>query len=356
MIRKDLTGMKFHKLTVLQVCSEKVGRRFVWECLCDCGGKALVRSDALKSGTVKSCGCLVTAIKEDLTGQKFQQLTVIGRSSERYKGFILWDCLCDCGNTISAMSYTLKKGYPKSCGCIPRKNLRKDLTGKKFGRLTVSEECTGEHKRTRWNCLCDCGNTTSVTTTSLTSGKTKSCGCLRTDREDLVGRTFGRLMVIIENIEQTRLRKRGPVWDCVCVCGNKSVVRGDLLKVGSIRSCGCLQRDKAYEAGKLTGYKNLQGHEQDRVDGVIVCSLTRGMLRNNTSGHKGVSWSASKGKWRAYITLRDKQLFLGYYDDVQEAAKARQEAEKEHFKPIVDKYEKMGGKQKKSQEATNELS
>lgn len=55
-----------------------------------------------------------------------------------------------------------------------------DLTNKIFGRLTAikhSEE--RQHKRLAWDCLCSCGETITVSTLSLRSGKTTSCGCLR---------------------------------------------------------------------------------------------------------------------------------------------------------------------------------
>ena len=53
-----------------------------------------------------------------------------------------------------------------------------DLTGQKFGRLTV-DECAGSIKGKRyWYCNCECGNLALVITGDLRSGKTKSCGCL----------------------------------------------------------------------------------------------------------------------------------------------------------------------------------
>lgn len=53
---------------------------------------------------------------------------------------------------------------------------RNDLTGKRFGMLTVVElaECNGMSK---WLCHCDCGNDKVILGGNLTSGKSKSCGC-----------------------------------------------------------------------------------------------------------------------------------------------------------------------------------
>jgi hypothetical protein len=58
-----------------------------------------------------------------------------------------------------------------------------DLTGEKFGRLTVKRLSSKTKPRKQvWHCVCECGKTTSVVTASLRSGKTKSCGCLRDSR------------------------------------------------------------------------------------------------------------------------------------------------------------------------------
>lgn len=56
-------------------------------------------------------------------------------------------------------------------------------------------------------------------------------------------------------------------------------------------------------------------------------NLNRGIASNNTSGKVGVSWSLTKRKWRAYITTNAKQIFLGYFDDINKAISARTKAE-----------------------------
>ena len=57
-----------------------------------------------------------------------------------------------------------------------------NLTGQKFGRLTVLNELHNYHKKgVYWLCKCECGNLTEVKGTCLTHGHTKSCGCLNRD-------------------------------------------------------------------------------------------------------------------------------------------------------------------------------
>lgn len=52
-----------------------------------------------------------------------------------------------------------------------------DLVGNKFGKLTVLRQYGSKNGKRFWMCLCDCGNTSIVSTNQLTSGHTKSCGC-----------------------------------------------------------------------------------------------------------------------------------------------------------------------------------
>lgn len=58
---------------------------------------------------------------------------------------------------------------------------RRDLTGTRYGKLLVVSMADNKGRFTQWNCLCDCGNATVVATAHLTNGHTKSCGCLRSE-------------------------------------------------------------------------------------------------------------------------------------------------------------------------------
>lgn len=84
----------------------------------------------------------------DLTGQKFGKLTVVKRTNDKRDGMgrpiVTWECQGDCGNTINVSSQKLRTGHTKSCGCLRNANSKNysshnfdDLTGKRFGRLTV---------------------------------------------------------------------------------------------------------------------------------------------------------------------------------------------------------------------------
>ena len=119
-------------------------------------------------------------VSKNLIGKKFGKLTVIakekstlgGDTVKRYWG--RWLCKCDCGNTKIVKTVDLNKGTVKSCGCIIKNGSTTLLPGQKFGRLiTIS------YKNSKWFCQCECGEHTEVTSNQLSSGNTKSCGCLK---------------------------------------------------------------------------------------------------------------------------------------------------------------------------------
>lgn len=55
----------------------------------------------------------------DITGQKFGRLTVIGRAEKRHSR-IYWACRCECGNTKEFLAFNVRSGHVKSCGCLHR--------------------------------------------------------------------------------------------------------------------------------------------------------------------------------------------------------------------------------------------
>ena len=69
---------------------------------------------------------------KDLTGKKFNRLTVLELAERNSSGQIQWKCRCNCGNIIFATTTYLKSGHTKSCGCLNKEKASKRLKSKKF--------------------------------------------------------------------------------------------------------------------------------------------------------------------------------------------------------------------------------
>lgn len=68
----------------------------------------------------------------DLTGQKFNRLTVLGLGKRNSSGQVQWKCKCECGNIVLATTTYLKTGHTKSCGCYNKESASKRLKSTEF--------------------------------------------------------------------------------------------------------------------------------------------------------------------------------------------------------------------------------
>lgn len=119
----------------------------------------------------------------------------------------------------------------------------KDMSGQRFGRLTVvrrhGTKLTGTQKLATWTCKCDCGRLRNVPGRNLRRGDTRSCGVscrLGHARKTkwTIGRVHGRLTVT-----DVKSIKGRTVLVCACACGRNVTVPAH--EVWSRKSCGCLR-------------------------------------------------------------------------------------------------------------------
>lgn len=121
--KTNLTGMRFGKITVIKDTGKSNEKGKLWLCKCDCGNTKEILDSRLRFNQAKSCGCSAYN-KKDLTGQRFGHLTVLEKTDQRYYGYVVWKCKCDCGNITYVPMHNLSynKGI-KSCGCMLKENL-----------------------------------------------------------------------------------------------------------------------------------------------------------------------------------------------------------------------------------------
>ena len=141
--------------------------------------------------------------------------------------------------------------------------------------------------------------------------------------EDYTNKTFGALKVKEKVIINNRT-----YWNCICKCGKERIFYHNTLKQGYAKSCGCRITFKDNIQKKLKKYC---------TNNTYIPKLKNATLnRNNTSGYRGVSYRKDRCKYRAYIKFQGRDIFLGNFDDIDDAIKARQEAEKEYFGLVND--------------------
>lgn len=116
---KIVAGEKIGSLTIVKELPDRSSGNKVWECECDCGTVRNIRADIIKASKDKGCRCdrLLKAIEP---GDVFSRLTVIRKLDERQRQQVLWECLCNCGKLTKVTTGNLNNGHTTSCGCYNR--------------------------------------------------------------------------------------------------------------------------------------------------------------------------------------------------------------------------------------------
>ena len=299
---------------------------------------------------------------QDLTGQKFDRLTVIKRiddyvSPSGHK-YVNWLCKCDCGNELSVISSNLKRGNTKSCGCLNREMLSTnkfiDLSGKRFGYLTVIKQDgyyidPRNSKHPKWLCQCDCGNTTTVVCSALTTGHTNSCGCLskETTRQcrkkyndyDLSG-DYGIGYTLKGEEFYFDLEDYDKIKDYCWRLNKENYVITQII-IDSKPQNIMMHRIIMLNSGELLNSKididHINHNEYDnrkinlRIATRSQNNQNKMIASNNTSGFIGVYYYKNISKWGVTLTLNNKVNNLGYYQKFTEAVKSRIEGEQKYF-------------------------
>ena len=122
MKKKDLTGLKFNRITVLKFVGKHKSYTSAWECICECGKVFIIAGYALTTGHTKSCGCLRFDYNS-IVGNYHPWCDVLKKIQGRYKGkSALYECKCKlCGRIFKKNSSYINNKKYKSCGCENRK-------------------------------------------------------------------------------------------------------------------------------------------------------------------------------------------------------------------------------------------
>lgn len=212
-----------------------------WLFRCKCGKEITALTSNVVSGHTKSCGCLARDLKlqkaQQSIGKTYNKLTISSLFTVDGFGGIMCKCNCGCGGTVDAPLAKVKSGDIKSCGCLA--NTSPNLVGTRVNHLIVEEKAS--NNPVKWLCRCECGNTTLLTTYQVTHKIQKSCGKCNLHKKygditKLIGKRFNKLVVTaFDHFDSSHKA----YWKCKCDCGNETVVQGHNLEAGRVKSCGC---------------------------------------------------------------------------------------------------------------------
>ena len=227
-----------------------------------------------------------------------------------------------------------------------------DLTGLKFGRLTVvcrdgNYVSPNGRKARRWKCVCDCGNPepTYVTSSELNGGHTQSCGCYNRERTAESNRKNKKkyndyeiqddYVIMYTSKGEPFYVDLEDFWKVKDICWHKNN-NGYLISFQGnettylhrfIMDCpDNMEVDHRY--GSDTIYDN-------RKYNLRICTASENQrnkeVEPNKSGCVGVNWDEKVKKWVARIGVSYKNIYLGSFSSLSDAISARKNAEEKYF-------------------------
>lgn len=228
--------------------------------------------------------------------------------------------------------------------------VKKDLTGMKFGRLTVLRQdendyvnpTTGE-RVARWICQCDCGAIKSIASNNLKHGSSKSCGCAQ--REATSKRRGQQIKVHSYRIENevaifTTLGEKEfqiDAEDVDKIIGYwwKFNREGYVRTSTSSKSMSLHRLIMNCPEGKIVDHINHDTADNRKSNLRIVTdsqSMMNTHLRSdNTHGTRGICFRKDSNMWTARIGYQGKRFFLGCFKTKEEAIAARKQAEEKYY-------------------------
>ena len=334
-IKKDLTGKRFGKWTVIKYYGRDSARHSLWKCKCDCGNEGVRKTYALLSGYTKQCVKCANkqrqlnrkinrtepvlkstkinlifhepikkttdnfeSIKAELVGKTFGKYTILDCVKPKNNIKIVFKCN-ECGYVGTINKHNFFRNKTHKCNCHINAQTE-NLIGKRFGKLTVAkiidrkryfDKTKNKYKSaTRLLCKCDCGKDYEVYLSNLTSGAITTClECARTKRQEqtgFIGQKFGTLTVVKYSYEKRK-------WLLRCDCGNevyrkmtslKNIVHKNLITCGDYTKHPKKTYRKKLE-GKRFGKLTVLAYVKRNNQNVYKCQCDCGEISYRASNY-----------------------------------------------------------------------
>ena len=231
---------------------------------------------------------------------------------------------------------------------------KEDLTGRQFGRLTVICQdddyvCPNGKHAAKWVCECSCEEKKriSVIQSYLKSGVTQSCGCLRKEmiaqwnvqnkkeyndydysHEYGIGYCHNTGTEFYFDWEDFNIIK-DYCWSEHINDAGYHILRAYDKDTKSVVTMAGVLGCKGYDHKNRNPLDNRK--ENLRIATQKENTRNKSKQKNNTSGVTGVGYMKKNNMWRARIAYNDNQIYLGLFENKNDAIKARLKAEKEYF-------------------------
>lgn len=230
----------------------------------------------------------------DLKGKRFGRLTVLNRAPNRvnknHKSLVYWNCKCDCGNYKEIKGESLRNGSIRSCGCLNKEIVSNN--NRKYKKKYNTYDLSGEYG----------------------IGYTSTGKFFYFDKED-----FDKIKEYCWSIDT-----EGYVIANTDFINKKhSTIKMHRL----VMNCPPLYKVDHINHNKYDNRKQelrICTNQQNCMNRKIQC--------NNTSGTPGVNYNKELKKWIARIWFNNKTIYLGYFDNKEDAIIKRKEAEDYYYK------------------------
>lgn len=216
-----------------------------------------------------------------------------------------------------------------------------DLTGQKFGKLRVIKRAENYvspkgNVCSQWLCECECGNTKVIQRGDLVQGKVVSCGCYNfychkkhnpfeicgdyVTMYTLKGEPF---YVDLEDFDKVKdicwsKNKRGYIRGSC----NKKIVYLHRLIMDAHPNMSIDHKDHNESNNRKSNLREVTTSQN---------GMNRQLATNNKTGVTGIFWYDKSAKWRVMIQINNHPIFLGDYNNFEDAVKARKQAEEKYF-------------------------
>ena len=223
-------------------------------------------------------------------------------------------------------------------------DLSNQTIGKWYVCNRVQDKIYPNGRRTlQYLCKCECGTQRIVCAENLRNHKTLSCGCYQKQIAKLVNKK-SNAFEIEDNV-------------CKIYTSDNTEILIDAEDYEKVKDyCWCISKGKKWEYA-MTRIDNktillhrlimdpqsdmlvdhINGNTLDnRKSNLRICTNQQNCFNhtvscNNSSGYTGVAWHRLANKWQVYIRFNKKTLYLGLFENIDDAVAVRKQAEKQYF-------------------------